>query len=156
MSVRILLAVLGLCVATASHADRGTLAVSATVLSRSLCIITGQRAMTLAFGAIDPSSTTSKTASVTTTIACIGNQPATFSITTDSGQHELGTGNFRMQNGAVATEFLPYSLSISPASATVPQFTNRLITITGTIAPAQFQNVRFGSYADTVAITLNP
>jgi spore coat protein U-like protein len=142
--------------AAAGHADTGNLAVSATVLSRSLCLISGARTMNLAFGTIDPASTVDATASVTTSIACIGNRPATFSITAGGGLHGLGTGNRRMQNAGDAAEFLPYALSVTPAAATIPQFTFRLVTISGTIVPTQFQDVRFGAYSDTVAITLNP
>lgn len=155
--VRVVLAGLLCCFGTASQADTGTLAVRATVLSRSLCFISGGRTMTMDFGAIDPASTATKTQTVTTSVFCIGNRTSTFAISTDNGLHEFGAGNPRMQNTTAATAFLPYSLSISPASGTIAtSLGTSPVTITGTITPAQFQNARFGSYSDTVAITLNP
>jgi spore coat protein U-like protein len=157
MRIRLVLAGLLCCFGTASQADTGTLAVRATVLSRSLCFISGGRTMTMDFGAIDPATTATKTQTVTTSIFCIGNRASTFSISTDSGLHEFGAGNPRMQNGTAATEFLPYSLAISPASGTISAaLGGSPVTITGSITPAQFQNARFGAYSDTVAITLNP
>jgi spore coat protein U-like protein len=143
--------------AGAGAAQTGTLPVSAVVLSKSNCSITGGGALSLDFGNIDPAATANATASLTTTIRCVGSAAqATYSFAADSGQHALGVGNRRMQHATVATEFLWYSLAISPASATIPKGATQVITITGTITPAQFQDVRAGSYSDRVAITLTP
>ena len=61
-----------------------------------------------------------------------------------------------MQHTTIATEFLPYSLSLSPTSATVLRLVEQTLTVTGTIQPFQFQNAASGVYRDTVVITLTP
>lgn len=156
MRARCALTIAALCCGNTVQADSGNLSVSAVVLSRSSCRIDGPSNLTLGFGNIDPASATNATATVNTTIRCTGSDNlATYSFAAGDGQN-LQAGNRRMRHGAVATEFLPYSLSISPASATIPKGATQLITITGTITPAQFQNVRGGFYSDTVAITLTP
>lgn len=151
------LALAALCCGTAAQADTGSLPVSAVVLSRSACRITGSTNLTLAFGTIEPASATNATASASTTIRCAGTDKfATYSFTAGDGQNPLGAGERRMRHGAVMTEFLSYALSVSPASATIAKGATLLITFTGTITPAEFQNAVGGSYSDTVAITLTP
>jgi spore coat protein U-like protein len=157
MRVRCALALAALCCGPTAQAESGSLAVSAVVLSRNSCRITGPSNLTLPFGNLDPASATNATATVSTTIRCTGSDNfATYAFTADSGQNPQGAGNRRMRHGTVVTEFLPYALSIAPASATIPKGTTQLITITGTITPAQFQNVLGGLYSDTVEITLTP
>lgn len=157
MRSRYALALAALCCGSTVQAESGSLAVSAVVLSRSICKIDGPSSLALAFGTIDPASLTSVTATVSTTIRCAGTDKfATYSLAAGSGQNPLGAGDRRMRHGAVITEYLPYSLSVSPASATIPKGATQLITITGTITPAQFQNARAGFYSDTVAFTLTP
>ena len=51
---------------------------------------------------------------------------------------------------------MAYSLSLTPTSATVPRGVDQTLTVTGTIQPFEFQNVRAGTYQDTVVITLTP
>ena len=151
------LALAALCCGGTAQADSGSLSVSAVVVSRSTCRITGQTGLTLAFGNIDPASATNSTAAASTTIRCAGTDKfATYSFTAGDGQHPLGAGDRRMRHGAVLTEFLSYALSVSPASATIPKGTTLLITFTGTITPAGFQNALGGFYSDTVPITLTP
>ena len=157
MQVRLVLAALAAALASAGHADTGTLAVSAVVLSKSNCIITSGTTLTLPFGEIDPASATDATASVTATLRCNGSaDPATFALTVGDGSHATGPAARRMRHGLLTTEFLPYSLSASPAFATIAKGATQLITISGTITPAQFQNARVGTYSDTVRITLTP
>jgi spore coat protein U-like protein len=157
MRVRFALAFTALCCGCTAQADSGSLSVSAVVLSRSSCRITGQSSLTLPFGNVDPASATDATATVSTTIRCAGSDNfATYAFAAGDGQNPLGAGDRRMRHGTVVTEFLPYGLSIAPASATIPKGATQLITITGTITPAQFQNVLGGLYSDTVPITLTP
>jgi hypothetical protein len=158
MRARVILAALLVCCASAAHAaDRGTLAVSAVVLSKSNCRITSGNALTLAFGTIDPASTSDATVTTTASVRCTGSATlATFSFQADNGLFPLGSGKRRMQHGTVATEFLPYSLAITPTSASIAKGDTQLITITGTITPPQFQDALAGGYSDRVAITLSP
>jgi len=151
------IALLALAAACVARAESGTLSVSAVVLSKSVCRITGATTMTLAFGAIDAASTANATASITNTIRCLGSDSmATYSIVAGNGQNPLGAGNRRMRHATIPTELLSYSLSITPSSASIPKGSTQVITITGTITPPQFQDVRVGGYSDTVEITLNP
>lgn len=157
MQVRLVLAALAVFVAAVGHADTGTLAVSAMVLSKSNCSITSANPLTLAFGDIDPASWANATATATATIRCNGKaNPATFLLTLGDGNHATGPSARQMQEGSVPTEFLAYSLTATPAFATIAKGATQLITISGTITPAQFQNARVGTYSDTVRITLTP
>jgi spore coat protein U-like protein len=157
MPLRCLLVVLGWSLAAGAWANTGSLAVSAVVISRSVCTIFSPASMDLPFGSIDPASRVDATVSVQMTIGCFGsNATTTFALTANDGLHPQGAGNRRMLHGTVSTAFLPYSITINPASATVPRLALRTITITGTITPAQFQDARVGAYSDTVAVTVNP
>ena len=157
MQARLVLAVLAAALASTGRADTGTLEVSAVVLSKSNCIVTSGNTLTLAFGQIDPTSTADAPATATASIRCNGSADfATFAITLGPGNHSSAADARRMQHGQVATEFLPYSLEATPAAATIAKGATQLITISGTITPAQFQNARVGFYSDTVRITLTP
>jgi hypothetical protein len=61
-----------------------------------------------------------------------------------------------MRHLTTTTEFLPSSLSFSPASATIPKNPEQAIVVTGRITPASMQNALAGSFSDTVAITVSP
>jgi hypothetical protein len=61
-----------------------------------------------------------------------------------------------MRHATDTTEFLPYSLSITPSSATVPRFAVQTATISGTVAPVDFRNAMAGDFSDTVVLTLDP
>ena len=142
----------------AAHAasDSGAIAVSATVISKNECKFAAAN-LTLALGSIDPSSTLSVSRSITTTIRCGGSAAsATYFITTNDGLYPAGTNAPRMRHATLVTQFLPYTLTVSPASATVPKNVDQTITITGTVAPSGFQSAAPGAYSDTVVITLTP
>ena len=61
-----------------------------------------------------------------------------------------------MRHATIATEFMAYSLSLSPAAATIVKNTTQNITVSGTVVPADFQNAAAGAYSDTVVLTLDP
>lgn len=128
--------------------------VGATILSKNNCTFSTTTG-TIAFGAIDPSSASAVTASVTLTFRCTGSgNPVVYSITSNDGQHKLGAGQPRMAD-AGATNFLAYTLN-TPLSASTPKNTDTNIAIQGTVTPAQFQNAPATSYADTVILTVSP
>jgi len=138
-------------------AAQGTMAVSALVLSKSNCKFIGSSTAAMNFSAVDPASTSDAIATVSFTIRCGGSAPdATFAMAAGDGLWALSPGAQRMQHATVTTEFLPYSLSFSPASATIPKNTNQNIVVTGRITPAGMQNAVAGAYSDTVAITVSP
>lgn len=139
-----------------ARADTGQLVVSAVVLSKSNCKFRSS-ATALNFGTIDPSSGSQATASTTVQIKCAGSaSSATYSIQAGDGLYSTGPGLRRVRNTTTTTEFMPYTLSLSPASATIPKNAAQTITVSGTIAPADFQNAAVGGYSDTVVLTLNP
>ena len=153
-----LLALLACAAGDVALADTGQLAITAVVLSKGSCKFqTG--AATLPFGAIDPTSSATKTASTTVQVRCNGGGSAstiTYSLVAGNGLNSPGAGVRRVKHTTVATEFMAYSLSLSPASGSIPKNSTQDITISGTILPADFQNARSGSYSDTVVLDLYP
>lgn len=140
-----------------AQADTGALAISAVVTTNSLCrFTTGQR--TLDFGSIDPSSTVPVTASVSVQFICLGNvfTGTTYSLSAGNGLYAAGAGLRRVRHATATTEFMAYTLSISPASGNLAWLAVQNVTISGSIVPVQFQNARAGAYADTVVLSLAP
>lgn len=147
---------LALAGATCAPAATFGLAVGATVLSASNCKFRTAAGSVLAFGNIDPSSATNRTATVNLTIRCNGSAAtASYALTADDGLYGVGPGQPRMRHAVTATEFLPFTLD-TPITGTTPKGVDTVLAITGTITPAQFQNAPAGNYADTVVLTLSP
>ncbi|RLJ63714.1 spore coat protein U domain-containing protein [Sulfurisoma sediminicola] len=144
--------------ANALAADTATVVVGATVLSKSNCKFNAPGTATLAFGNVDPASGSPATASTSLVLRCGGAAAsATFNLTHDSGQWETAPNANRMKHATASpAEYMAYTLTLTPQSATIPKNTDQTITIDGSIAPADFQNASMGSYADSVVITLNP
>jgi spore coat protein U-like protein len=132
------------------------LSVTATVVSRNDCRFnTGTSSLN--FGTLDPGNPSDKTVNTSVTFRCGGSAPmAIFSITHDSGLYETATDAPRMRNATVTTEYLPYTLSLSPTSGTVRRNTNRTLTISGTVQGTYFQNAYAGNYRDRVVISIEP
>ena len=140
----------------AGAADNYTLAIGATVLSKSNCKFNSAAGSTLDFGNIDPSGATNATATVNLVVRCGGSAAtAAYSITSNDGLHSTGPAQPRLQHTVTATAFLAYTLN-TPLSGTVPKNTDTAVTLTGTITPASYQNALAGAYADTVVLTLSP
>jgi spore coat protein U-like protein len=140
----------------AAAAASGGVTVTGTVLSKNHCKFSAG-SVALAFGSVDPSSASPAAASATITVTCIGSDPlASFSVTRDNGLYSPGAGVIRMRHATMLTQFLPYTLSVSPTSATIPKGGSQAITISGAIAPSDASNAYVGSYADTVVLTVVP
>jgi spore coat protein U-like protein len=140
----------------AKAGDAAGVPVSATVLSKSKCKFRGGKSKVLAFGAIDPASATPATASTGLVIRCNGSAKiASYALTLDDGLHGTGPGAPRMKHASLNV-YLPYSVSLSPASGSVAKKVNVAITVNGSVAPADFQDAMIGDYADTLVITLSP
>ncbi|WBY03761.1 spore coat protein U domain-containing protein [Ramlibacter tataouinensis] len=143
------------CAGGAAAGQSTTLAVSANVLSKSNCKFDSNAVSALNFN-IDPSSASDLTVSTTRTFTCNGSaNPASFSVTASNGNHASG-GTRRMRHGVTLTAYLPYTLSFSPASGSVAKGASSTLTISGTVASADFQPALLGSYSDTVTVTLSP
>jgi spore coat protein U-like protein len=156
--LRALLVTALVCITGPLHAQgAGSFTVSAVVLSKSNCKFVGGNSGTLDFSSLDPSATSDAVATVSFTIRCGGSAPnATFALSAGDGLWASSPGSQRMRHLTTTTEFLAYSLSFSPASATIPKNTDQAIVVTGRITPAGMQSALAGSYSDTVAITVSP
>jgi spore coat protein U-like protein len=142
----------------AQAADTGPMALSAVVLSKSNCKFkSGSTNVAIDFTSVDPTATGPLTKTTSVSFKCAGSSNnASWSITGNNGQHySSGLGMRRMQHSTVATEFLPYSLNV-PASGTAAKNADVTVTITATLAAADYQNARMGTYSDTVQLTLSP
>lgn len=137
--------------------DTRTVSVSAVVLSKGNCTFRTKTA-TLAFGNLDPGNPVDVTVNTPVTFRCqaSGNNLITFSITDDSGLYETGPNAPRMRNTVQTTQYLPYTLSLSPTSGSVPKVTDQTLTVTGTVKGADYQNALAGNYSDTVIISIDP
>jgi len=156
-AIAVALAVLAFLAGTVPGAfgDTGTLAVTATVLSKSNCKLDAKTA-TLNFGSLDPAVAADVNATASVGFVCRGSAPvATFLFTDDDGQNPSGPGARRMRN-ASAPEFLPYSLLLSPASGTIPKNTTGTLTISGTVRWSDFQGSISGAYTDSVVVSILP
>ena len=133
-----------------------SMAVSAFVVSKSNCKIDTPN-LALAFGAINPAVATTATATATGSVSCTGGKDPTVAValTLGMGNHSSG-GTRRMQHGTVATEYLSYGASVSPANTVIPKNGGFNFTVSGTILPSAFQDVMAGSYSDTVLISVAP
>lgn len=137
-------------------AGTNTLSITAAVLSKSNCKFKSATS-TLDFGTLDPSSPANVNASTTVLFVCNGSAPnATFLVSDDDGLFETAPNANQMRHATVLTEFLPYSLTLNPTSATVPKGVDQTLTISGTVTSADFQNALMGTFSDTVIITLAP
>lgn len=142
-------------VGTAAFGDTGTLAVTATVLSKSQCKF-DTATSTLNFGALDPAVAVDVNAMASIDYVCRGSAPvAAFLFTDDNGQNPSGPGARRMRHAA-APELLPYGLAFSPASGTIPKNVHRTLTISGTVRWADFRGSMAGAYADSVVVSILP
>jgi spore coat protein U-like protein len=149
--------------ASAGHcwAAGSSLAVSATIVSKSNCkfSIGTAPAVTVKNNgtAIDPSLTVNATGTATATFTCNGSaNVATYTVTAGDGTYPAGPGLRRMRHATVTTEFLPYSLTISPSSGSVNKGSPATVTMTATVLSANYQAALAGSYSDTVAVTVSP
>lgn len=153
----LLLAFLTVMVASVTHASGvNTLTVSATVLTKSNCKFNTANPK-LNFGALDPGSSSDVTQAASVQFVCNGSAPiAAFAFSTDNGLYSTGPGAYRMRHATDTTAYLPYALSLSPATGTVSKGVNQNLTITGTVSAPDYQPALAGNYADTVVINLNP
>lgn len=141
---------------TAQASDNAILTFSATVLSKSQCKFNTATA-TLDFGTLDPTNPVDVTASAMLDFVCRGSEPmATYFIGDDDGLHEAGLNAHRLAHETVVDAYLPYGLSLAPASNTVPRNSAQTLTLTGVLPGASYQTAVAGRYSDTVTITIAP
>lgn len=152
----IIAAVVAATAAVSLAAGNNTISVTATVLSKSNCRFSTATS-TLNFGNIDPAGSSDVISSATITFRCGGSAPnATFAISQDNGLHETGSAANRMQHSTVVTEYLPYTLTLTPLSNTVPKNVNQTLTLSGIVKATDYQSAYAGNYSDAVVISIAP
>jgi len=137
-------------------AETGLMTVTASVLSKSQCKF-NSKSSTLNFGSLDPVNPVDKTVNATITFRCGGSAAnATFLISDDDGLYEPGSDANRMRHATNTTEYLPYTLTLNPASGTVPKNTDQTLTISGTVRGSDYQDAIAGDFSDSVVISISP
>jgi len=132
--------------------DTNTVTVTANVVGTCKFL---SSTSTLAFGSLDPSSGSDVNASTSVNFWCTKN--ASYSITDDDGLYESGTNGNRMRHESIETEYIPYTFSYSPTSGIGSGKTTPItLTISGSIANANYRDAAVGNYSDTVTLTINP
>jgi spore coat protein U-like protein len=140
----------------AGAAGTSTVNITAVVLSKNKCKFNTANA-TIDFGSLDPSTATDITINATVDIVCNGQAAnASFSIKDDDGQHFAGPDANMMQHATIPTEFLSYSLTYNPATATIPKGVVTPITLTGFLSGGAYSGAVPGVYSDTVTLTIEP
>ncbi|WP_167772831.1 spore coat protein U domain-containing protein [Ramlibacter humi] len=138
-------------------ADNASITVSATVLSKSNCRFSSNATLAINLGAIDPSGSTTASGNVGTSFKCGGSAPtASYTVTADDGLYSPGAGLRRLRHATVTTEFMDYSLAISPSAGLANKNQVVNVTVTADVAPAAYGGARSGNYSDTVVLTVSP
>ncbi|HUI44563.1 MAG TPA: spore coat protein U domain-containing protein [Nitrospirota bacterium] len=137
----------------ASASGTSTLTVTATVLGECQFITT---ASTLAF-TLDPSSAANATATASPTFWCTLGTTVTTPVAYNQGLNYSGGSN-RMKSTSNPTQFIPYTLALTPSGTTGLGRSNPLtLTVTGTVLNANYINAMAANdYTDTVTITIAP
>ena len=129
-----------------------TMAVSATIVGT--CNL--QSASALAFGNVDPSVAANVVKTATVTYKCT-NGTAPTSLTDLSANNSAGQ---RRMKGAVSASFMNYSVAYTAPTAAGNGFGSgssaTSVTVTGTLAFADFQNSVADTYNDTLTFTIAP
>ncbi len=79
-----------------------------------------------------------------------------WTITDNSGLHELVAGSPRMQHATSLTDFIPYSLTYTTTGTGSGRTVPITMDIASTVVAADYLNALAGNYADTVQLTINP
>ena len=125
-----------------------TVAVSATVVGT--CQF--NNAGTIAFGNLDQVAAPLVTGTVIQPIFwCTKN--ANYTITDDSGIHELAPGARQMANG---TDLIPYTFTYTATGAGTGKTTPITMNIAATVPAGSYVDVPAGAYTDTVTLTITP
>ena len=138
-----------------ASAAAGNLVIGAAVLSKSNCKFANPASETISFGTIDPTLSTPQSQSVSFTFTCKGSAAVAIYDISDNGGQNFAGGN-RMRHATTATEYLPYTLTLTPNGGSAAKNVAQIMTATVTIPVASFQQAIAGAFSDTVIITINP
>jgi spore coat protein U-like protein len=154
---RLLLAALAASAALPCAADNASITVSATVLSKAICFFTSNNALAINLPTVNPSGSATVSGNATTSFWCLGSTPkVSYAVTASNGSHSPGAGLRRMRHATVPTEFLDYTLAVTPGSGLADRFSVVNVQVTASVAAAAYQNARAGSYSDAVVLTIAP
>lgn len=129
----------------------GSLSVSATVLSKSNCRFTTTTG-TLPFGNIDSAGAADISATASLSFRCNGSEPIASYLISDDG----GLNANQMEHTTLTGNFLPYQLSYTPTSGSVPRGDILTLAITGTVRSSDYRVAMAGAYSDTVTLSILP
>lgn len=136
-------------------AGTNVISITAIVLSKGNCRFNSSTAA-LNFGNLDPGDPVDKNATTTINFRCQanGNNLITFSISSDDGRYGTGPDSPRMRHLTQTSEYLPYTLTLSPTSGNVPKITDTPLTIAGTLRGVDYRDALSGDYSDRVVISI--
>lgn len=156
---RIVLKAIAAALLTASgvaSADTQSLAVSATV--PAICkFSTASRTLSFDIAANPFAATVSGVLDAAIQYKC-SNGTAATSVTRNDGANSIAAGTPRMRRAATA-DYIPYTLTFSGDTQTGTGFGSgqeKTLTVTSSIAAADFANATAGTYTDSVTLTLSP
>ena len=150
LTVLVSVAFLAMAAGAAMAADSNTVTVSASITGT--CKFNSATS-TLAFGALDPTLTSDATVTGSTTFWCT--KGASYTVSGNNGANASGVQK-RMVH-ATLTEYIPYAMSFSPTSGTGAGKTTAVtLSLSGTIANADYINASAGAYTDTVVLSITP
>lgn len=143
------------CMGAQGQSAGGTVSITMTVLSKSNCRFTTAPATSLPFGNIDPSSLAAASVSIAAEFKCGGSaSEATFVVSASNGLYHNGAT--RRMRHANTTHYLPYAISLTPTTGTVPKNTLVPLTITGSVAVTDFRDAIDGAYSDSITVSITP
>jgi len=147
-SMTIFIALAVLAAGGAAWAATTTVAVSASVVGT--CQF--NNAGTIGFGTLDQVAAPLVNGVVTQpAFWCTKN--ANYTITDDSGIHELAPGARQMANG---TDLIPYTFTYTATGAGTGKTTPITMNIAATVPAGSYTDVSAGAYTDTVTLTIAP
>lgn len=147
-SVVVFVAIAVLAAGGTAWAATTSVTVSATVVGTCLF----NNAGSIAFGTLDQVGAPLVNGTVTQpAFWCTKN--ANYTITDDSGLHELGPGSRQMSNG---TDVIPYTFTYTATGAGTGKTAPISMNIAATVAAGSYVDVSEGAYEDTVTLTITP
>lgn len=131
--------------------DSNTVTVSATVIGSCAFNVA---ASALAFGVLDPALPGPPAVPASTTVDFWCTSGTAYTMTDDDGANEIVANGNRMTDGV---NFIPYTFSYAPAAGFGAGVGAPItLTISGSVAGADYLNAPPAAYGDTVVITVSP
>jgi spore coat protein U-like protein len=138
------------------YAATGTITVTAVVLSINTCSVSTSN-LNLDVGALDPENPVDINVGSSFDFSCIGNAGSpTITVTDDDGMYEAGIDLNRMRHVKEITEFIPYSLTVTPPAGPVPLGVDHSLGVIIFISGSDYKYAYAGTYEDTVVVTITP